>query len=106
MAESTLSWDWLCQEGKFISLLMLLTLCPSNGSSLEALRLEDLIGQGGVCRQSSTVLQINPAFRAGAVAPGGVPNSMVQPLDLCLQSALEQQVLLPGSVCPGPAAWM
>lgn len=60
-----------CEEGKFIKLLMLLTLCPSNDSSPEALRLEYLIGQGGISRQSSTVLQINMAFRDGAVALGG-----------------------------------
>lgn len=50
---------------------MLLTLCPSNDSSLEALRLEYLIGQGGIYRQSSTVLQINTVFRDGTVALGG-----------------------------------
>lgn len=60
-----------CEEGKFINLLMLLTLCPSNDSSPEALRLEYLIGQGGIYRQSSTVLQINTVFRDGAVALGG-----------------------------------
>lgn len=59
-----------CEGGIFINLLMLLTLCPSNDSSLEALWLEYLIGQGGIWRQSSTVLQMNAAVRAGAVAPG------------------------------------
>lgn len=49
---------------------MLLTLCPSNDSSPEALQLECLIGQGGMSRQSSTVLRINTAFRDGAVALG------------------------------------
>lgn len=60
-----------CEEGIFINLLMLLTLCPSNDSSPETLRLEDLIGQGGIYRQSSTVFQINTAFRDGAAALRG-----------------------------------
>lgn len=60
-----------CEGGIFINLLMLLTLCPSNDSSLEALWLEYLIGQGGMWRQSSTVLQMSAAVRAGAVTPGG-----------------------------------
>lgn len=59
-----------CEGGIFINLLMLLTLCPSNDSSLEALWLECLIGQGGIWRQSSTVLQMSAAVRAGAVTPG------------------------------------
>lgn len=60
-----------CEEGKFINLLMLLTLCPSNDSSPETLQLEYLIGQGGIYKQSSTVLQINTAFRDGAIALRG-----------------------------------
>lgn len=60
-----------CEGGRFINLLMLLTLCPSNDSSLEALWLEYLIGQGGMWRQSSTVLQRSAAGRAGTVTPGG-----------------------------------
>lgn len=60
-----------CEGGIFINLLMLLTLCPSNDSSLEALWLEYLIGQGGLWRQSSTVLQMSAAVRAGGVTPAG-----------------------------------
>lgn len=60
-----------CKGGIFINLLMLLTLCPSNDSSLEALWLEYLIGQGGIWRQSGTVLQMRSAVRAGAVTPAG-----------------------------------
>lgn len=93
-----------CEEGKFINLLMLLTLCPSNDSSPEALWLEYLIGQGGICRQSSTVLRINMAFRDGAVALG-VRDAVVRPLDRCLSVALAQQALLQSSVCLVLAAW-